>query len=128
MTFFFDNCLPPQIVAALKALGVDVVHLRDELPQKTDDEVWIPHAAQRNYICVTDDHYIRRRPAEREVRRKHGLRSVFLPAGLPRCPLWDQATKVISWWPKIEDWGSRARAGDCILVSIHGRIEPWKGA
>jgi predicted nuclease of predicted toxin-antitoxin system len=45
MKCVFDNNLPPKLARALNELegeqGIEVVHLRDQFPENTDDITWI---------------------------------------------------------------------------------------
>lgn len=125
MRFFVDNCLSRKIVGALRSLGVDATHITEwpGFDGGTLDLEWMPVIGVEGLIAVTDDNRIRKRPAERKARADAQLTTVFLAERLSNLQMWDQATKVIACWPKIEHAVRKARRGQCFLVALNGKVE-----
>lgn len=69
--FFVDRSLGKSIVEALRATGLTVHSMADvygeERAQRLRDEVWLRDAGRRDWIVLTKDDAIRRRPAERDA-------------------------------------------------------------
>jgi hypothetical protein len=69
--FFVDRSLGKSIVAGLRAVGLTVHSMADiyqERPgQLLADQVWLRDAGKNNWIVLTKDDAIRRRPAERDA-------------------------------------------------------------
>jgi len=53
MRFFLDHDVPHDLTYSLKALGHDVVLLRDCLSIDTDDSTVLRYAAEHNYVLIT---------------------------------------------------------------------------
>ncbi len=53
MTFFLDHDVPHDLTYSLRALGHEVVLLRDCLPISTNDEAVLRYAAERGYVVIT---------------------------------------------------------------------------
>jgi hypothetical protein len=72
---------------------------------------------------ITDDNRIRRRPAERQLRATLQLTTIFLPGGLANLKLWDQAERLIKWWPSIQKAAQKLPVGCCAIVSMNGKVD-----
>jgi hypothetical protein len=119
----FDNNLSPKIVDTLCALGATAVHLRSLFPADTDDVDWIPKVAADGWVVVTVDHCIRTRPHEREVWRKSGVCIFFLPKGVLKMRLFEQASWIVGAWEMIQTTAASARPGQGFLVQQNKKIE-----
>jgi len=69
--FFVDRSLGKSIVDGLRAAGL-VVHSMhgvygEDQAQRLPDEIWLRDAGERNWVVLTKDDAIRRRPAERDA-------------------------------------------------------------
>lgn len=124
MKFFFDNNISPAIAKALRALRVDVQHLK-ERPGWEGGEVadveWISALAGEDCIVVTGDDRIRRNPAERAALARAGLRVVFLPGHVVKLRLLKQASVLLDWWEDIDRDVKDLRPGECWLLSSKGK-------
>ena len=69
--FFVDRSLGKSIVEALRATGLAVHSMADvygeDRAQGLADEIWLRDAGKNDWIVLTKDDAIRRRPAEREA-------------------------------------------------------------
>lgn len=68
---FVDRSLGKSIVAGLRAAGLLVHSMADvygeKAAQRLPDEVWLRDAGRNDWIVLTKDDAIRRRPAERDA-------------------------------------------------------------
>lgn len=71
LTFFVDRSLGKSIVAGLRDAGLRVLSMADIYGERTAqllaDEVWLRDAGENNWVILTKDDAIRRRPAERDA-------------------------------------------------------------
>jgi hypothetical protein len=69
--FFVDRSLGKSIVEGLRATGLTVRSMADVYGEKRAqllaDEVWLRDAGENDWIVLTKDDAIRRRPAERDA-------------------------------------------------------------
>jgi hypothetical protein len=69
--FFVDRSLGKSIVEALRDVGLVVHSMADvygeKRAQRLADEVWLRDAGENDWIVLTKDDAIRRRPAERDA-------------------------------------------------------------
>jgi hypothetical protein len=125
--FFIDNCISVRLAKMLRALGAETLHLTEMVgldpDGSTPDIYWMPVVAKDGYIAVTSDARIRSRPAERKLRKELKLGTVFLPTNFASSGLWEQAAKLVKWWPTIAEQVGGLSSGDCLLVSQHGKCE-----
>ena len=71
LKFFVDRSLGKSIADGLRAKGLTVHSMADvygeEKAQRLPDEVWLRDAGKNNWVVLTKDDAIRRRPAERDA-------------------------------------------------------------
>lgn len=69
--FFVDRSLGKSIVEGLRAAGLVVHSMADvygeERAQRLPDQVWLRDAGKNQWVVLTKDDAIRRRPAERDA-------------------------------------------------------------
>lgn len=74
--FFVDRSLGKSIVESLRATGLTVHSMADiygeRRAQLLADEVWLRDAGANDWIVLTKDDAIRRRPAERDALTESG--------------------------------------------------------
>lgn len=83
LTFFIDECLGGKALSdALCAAGHVVVLHRDYFPAGADDVVWLTalHERRADWIVLTKDKQIRKRPLEKQALMAAGLRVFALTA------------------------------------------------
>jgi len=80
--FFVDRSLGKSIVEALRATGLTVHSMADvygeKRAQRLADEVWLRDAGKNDWIVLTKDDAIRRRPAERDALTVAAVRAFCL--------------------------------------------------
>ncbi|MBI4602754.1 MAG: hypothetical protein HY721_12425 [Planctomycetes bacterium] len=125
MRFFFDNCLTPRIVHALKALDgeSEISHLRDLFPENASEEAWIKGLVSSggDWVIVTIDQ-VWRVPQQRKVLRDSGFVTVWLSKGWGNQRLMLQAARLIAVWDGVKDAVRDARRGDWFELPFSGRI------
>ena len=128
MKFVVEHSVSPALTQALAALakldGHEILHLRVHYDQNTLDPVWLRGLGQRepDVIVVTADPRISKSPHERAAWLESGLTIVFLRS-FADLSIWDQAAKLVKWWPDIVSHTQRAQPGTGFLVSVQGKIE-----
>lgn len=69
--FFVDRSLGKSIVEGLRAVGLTVHSMADiygeKQAQRLADETWLRDAGKNDWVVLTKDDAIRRRPAERDA-------------------------------------------------------------
>jgi hypothetical protein len=83
LTFFTDADLAGQALAdAITESSGGVVEMHDKhFPQRTDDVDWLRFVGQRDWVVITKDKRIRKRPLEREALINAGVRAFVLVSG-----------------------------------------------
>jgi hypothetical protein len=80
--FFVDRSLGKSIVEALQAHGLIVRSMAEVYgeaeAQRLADEVWLRDAGKHDWIVLTKDDAIRRRPAERDALMEAAVRAFCL--------------------------------------------------
>ena len=130
MKFFLDNNLPPQFSKALQALDVEseIVHLRDKFDPSTADEIWLPALGEEgDWVVVSGDRRIARSAKLREAWKASKLTTFFLAGGWTNHPLWEQAWRIVRWWPLIIEQAKRVAPGAVFLVPVSatGRFQTF---
>jgi hypothetical protein len=128
--FILEHSLSPRLAAALAALegeaGHEVLHLRAFYTDQADDAdtVWIPTVGRDHptAIVFTADPTISRRLLERAAWQEARLTMFFLRS-FADLPAWEQAVRLVKWWPAIVKQAQRARRGAGYQVRVNGKIE-----
>ena len=125
MNFFADNNISPAIADALSSLsqreGVEVVPLRKKFPASVDDRVWLESLGkERNWVILSGDFSITRKPHEHLAWQQCGLTGFFLQRGWMHIRFWDQSWKLVKWWPTIIETAKRFETGHSFSVPVNG--------
>jgi predicted nuclease of predicted toxin-antitoxin system len=121
--YFFDECLSRKVAEALRVLGVDVIHLRDEWGEGVKDVDWIARIKREGRIVITQDGAMRRKDAERVALRESPVVFVFMNSALTKMDGLKQAGWLLTHWEDIEHGVAKARTGDCFEVTQNGKIK-----
>lgn len=124
MKFFLDNMISHRFAEALRALGKDVVALREEFPQNTTDTTWLAELGGHGWALVTVDRHIRSRPLERAALRDAQITAFFLCPFWSKLPYWDQAVWIVRRWPKFELIAATLTRGTHVNVQQNGTMRP----
>lgn len=130
MRFLFDNQLAPHLAEAVHALtkvdGHEAIHLRKKFPPNTKDIDWITTlGAEGGWIVICGDLDIIRTRAERPIWKAAGLVGFFLRKGWMHQTPWEQAWRLIRWWPTIVKQAEIATPGNAygVQVNFTGKLE-----
>ena len=123
MRFFFDHNLPQRLAHAIHLLtepqGHQVVHLLDRFDGDTPDIEWIGRLSrERDWVIVSGDVAITRKPHEREAWAASGLTAFFMSKGFTNLHLFDQGSRLIRVWPHIANQAALARPGSGFVVPM----------
>ena len=124
MKFFFDNQLSPRLAQAIGALssvdGHEVIHLRDKFDPSTKDEIWIPAlAGEGDWILICGDLNIVRTKAQRPIWRASRMVGFFLKPGWMAQGPWEQAWRLVRWWPVIVKQSALAAPGSTYGLAVN---------
>ena len=116
MRFFADNNIAPAIAEALNALsskdGHEVHHLRKRFAASTGDLAWLAELGEEgDWVILSGDYRITRRPHERAAWLSSGLTAFFLARGWTTAGFDDQAWMLVRWWPHIVAQAARVEPG-----------------
>jgi hypothetical protein len=130
LKFFFDNQLSPHLARSIHALasadGHEVTHLREKFSPATKDPIWIPALSKEGgWIIISGDLDIIRTRAERPVWKAAGLTGFFLKRGWLSIDPWEQAWRLVKWWPDIVKQARLATPGSTYGVQLNpnGKFE-----
>jgi hypothetical protein len=108
MKFFIDNNLSRHLAQGMSSFGEDVVHLKDQFPEDTEDVKWLKYIGQNRFVLITRDEQIRWKPAEIEALRKYKVDAFFLGGKkLNRCKI---IQLLIRHWPRIKEYAQKTKA------------------
>ncbi len=122
MKFFFDNCISPNIVEALRHLegrAHEIVALRERFDPKTDDPIWINALGQEgNWVIISGDPRISRGRAEKAAWLESRLTAFFCGDAWQNRRLMLQASELLGWWDDIVEFSKTAAAGAGFLMEF----------
>jgi hypothetical protein len=124
-SFVLDENLSPQLAQAFQLLDNDVIvrYIEDHFPEGTDDTIYLPVLGSAGAFLITRDTRQRRKPAELEAYRKHGVGAFIL--GGKNLQRWDLVKQVVLSWPQIKETAVRARRPFAYRVRANGgKLEP----
>ena len=130
MKFFFDNTASIKIAHAISLFcGVEpsvekVIHLQDRWRPDTDDKVWIPELAREGgWAIISGDRF---RKSERKIFIDAKLTTFFYSRALANAKLWEQAHRVIRYWPAIMEATALVEPGALFEIPfrLSGRFKP----
>ena len=125
MKFFFDNCISPKIVKALRVLD-DQGHTFQHLIEKfgrgnLKDQEWLPVLKQEGgWIIVSIDLFNKTKEENQEM-RESGVAVFIFAEGHGQLPHWEQVRRVITWWPLIVEKAHHSKRGDCFRLPMTSR-------
>ena len=92
----------------------DVLHLASDLDLRgASDEEWFGKLdPNEQWVILTHDLQIKKRPHELAAWREQGHIVFFLAKGWSRIPFQDRAWMLVRWWPTIVDTAENAQGGD----------------
>ena len=124
MKFFVDNNLPPKMARAFNEIGAPehtFVHLRehkDLKPTSTDVEWMSLLEKEGNWVVLTKDINITKKPVEKAAFAKAKLTGFFLDKTWKDLNLWMVLSKLAALMPEIIKLAETSRHGDCFKVPV----------
>lgn len=130
MNYFFDNNLSPHLakaVAALcKPLGHTVIHKKEKFSPSTPDKDWIGVLVNEgNWVIISHDRFAKT-SFEKKALRSAGLISFILKKGWKDKKYWDQAWRIIRWWPDIMKKSELVSSGVFEVPFKGTKLQPMK--
>lgn len=123
MTYFFDNNFSIRMANALRCLFEDdIVHLRGEFHESTDDVEWLPAVAQRGWIIFTADTKIKRVKYEWAALMQYQGCAIFFNKSIHNLSLEEKTIWFIRHWGTLTS--IRFSPGDCWSMTMKGTLEP----
>jgi hypothetical protein len=127
MKCFFDTNLSPKLAKTLDFLegedGIRVKHLNEKFQSNTPDTVWIEKLKNEgDWFVITKDNQIKKRHHERKAWKESNLPIVFLPKTWIKLNFWEQAWRLIRYWPDLKENINRCRKNESLELSINGKI------
>jgi hypothetical protein len=117
--FFVDNNLPARMARAFNELGKpnnSFIHIKDhpDLHQGCSDTEWIKLLAKEgNWIVLTQDKNIMKKPAERAAFETAKLTGFFLDKSWSPLDFWAQLSKLAQIMPQIIQLAEDSPRGTC---------------
>lgn len=127
MKFFLDNNMPLKLAAVLRAMDLEVVHLRDHYGRgDITDEQWMLDIAKVGWPALTYDRKIAAKPSERDALKAAGLTIIFVKQSVLHLPEKQQVSFFIGHWDAMVEVVSLARPGRrWFLWRQNGKVEPY---
>ena len=121
MKYFFDNCISWRLVAALKALEVDAIALREELDEATQDLDLFEKLGGRDVVFVSVDLKQTTKKAEARILRSLNITALYFAPFWTKMKRWDQAAWLFRRWPQVDGYAKGAARGTVAEVKQNGR-------
>jgi len=121
LKYLFDHNLSPKYPAALAALGVNAVALRDEFPQNIKDVDLLTALKSKDYVLISGDRAMTTNSVEVSVLRDAKVTCLFMGPFWDKLKLWDKAAWLVSKWPMLEAFATSASRGQCAECKQSGR-------
>lgn len=126
MKFFFDNCISYRFADMLKALDVDAVALRHEMPEDTKDPELLTSLKNRKIVFISNDKAQLTRETEASLLKESKVTSIYFEPFWSKMDFWQQATWLVKNWRNIEQFSNTVTFGTCGRMKQGGRIDPFK--
>ena len=131
MRFFFDNNFSRRLIDFLNDLAQDIghecIHLQDMFEAETPDDEWIPELAKSgNWIVLTLDLGISKKPAGRLALQESGLTVFFFPKKHSRLNIWKQSWRIIKVLQDIIPLAKKYPKGKIFRLDANYKIQIWE--
>jgi len=105
----------------LRALDVEAIALQDKYPGNTDDSVFLADLKNGAFdVFISNNTEQRRIPHERRLLKESGIISLYFNPFWSKMLLWEQATWIVTKWPKIEGFCEGTAKGTCADLQANG--------
>lgn len=120
MKYFLDNCISFRFAEMLRPLGVDIVALREELPEDTEDVELFQKLKGRRLVFISTNTTQLTRQHEAKALKESGVTSLFFAPFFQKLKFWDQAAWMLRRWPQIDAFASSIELGVCAEIKQNG--------
>lgn len=108
----------------LRALQVDVVALREELPQKATDREIFEYLAGSDRILVSGDRRQVTRMCEAGELKAAGISAIYFAPFWSKLGFWGQAAWLVRRWERIDDVQRGLARGTIVEIKQNGKSLP----
>ena len=128
MRFFFDNNFSRRLIDFLNDLAQDIghecIHLKEMFKEDVHDEEWIPELAKSgNWIVLTCDLGISRKPAEKLALKESELTVFFFPKKHSKLKIWKQSWRTIKVLQDIIPLAEKYPKGKIFRLDANYKIQ-----
>lgn len=133
MKLLVDHNISPYLAKAVAAVvspdGHQVIAKQDKFPRNTADQIWIDALGKEGgWSVITDDHRIRKNPAEKAAWRAARLKGFFLAPGWRKINTIEKTGRLLLWWPRLMEADKLFAEGTVVELPIGpgSRFRPFK--
>jgi predicted nuclease of predicted toxin-antitoxin system len=116
--FLIDNNLSRQLADGMRTFGEDVFHLQDHFEHDVKDEELLAFVGPKDFILISRDLQIRKRPAELVALKKHRVGAFFL--GGKNRTRWELVQQLVRNWPRMKELAEKTSRPFAFLVPPSG--------
>jgi hypothetical protein len=104
VTFYLDACIPTPVAVALASVREDVIYAGGPSApaRSTPDAEWLRIAGEQDWLVITRDRNIRKRPGERAAYISAGV-GVFCLTGAGNATKWETLRLIVARWERMEE-------------------------
>lgn len=121
MRYFLDNCISFRFAEMLRALQVDVVALREELPQQATDAEIFRHLAGSDRVFVSGNRSQLTRICEAGELKAAGISAIYFAPFWGKLGFWGQAAWLVRQWNRIDDVQRGLARGTIVEIKQNGK-------
>lgn len=110
----------------LRALGEDVVPLREEYPADTPDAAFLAAFKGRDIVLVSANTSQRTDAIEGRLLKESGVTSLYLGPFWGMMTFWEQARWLVRHWTVIDGFVKGVERGACAELKQNGRAKLFR--
>jgi hypothetical protein len=118
--YLLDNCISPKLAEMLCALGEDVVPLRARFPEDIDDVSLFSQLSGPDLVFLSTDTHQLTRIHEARALKQAKITALFLGPFFGKMKLWQQATWLVTKWPRLKQFAESITQGSCAEIKQNG--------
>ena len=122
MKYFLDNMISYKFADMLRALDVEIAALRHEFEEDIKDPELLTQLKNRKLVFISNDKHQLTRETEAKLLKDAKVTAIYFEPFWSKMDFWQQATWLIKYWPKIEQFSNSAAFGTCGRMKQGGRI------
>jgi len=122
--YFFDNCISYRLAHMLRALGVDVVALKEHCPANTPDTDLFKILSGSDFVFVSEDRKQLTRIAEASELKSAGISAIYFGPFWSKMGFWKQAEFLVRRWELIDGAQKGLAKGTIVELKQNGKAIP----